>query len=71
MASAVFFLDLKGKVRSVYQRDGTTTVQQTDWTDPPGPQLPRGHSYVRRREFPYPPQRSRRREFRGAAVFLP
>lgn len=70
MASALFFLDLKGKVGNQLPRDCSKHAisrkhlpirdvyanMECTTLDPSGPQLPRGHPYVRGREIPHPPQ---------------
>lgn len=63
MASALFFLDLKGKVSDLlfpigFGYDGiglirTWTANLSGLLDPSGPQLPWRHSHVSRREIPY------------------
>ncbi len=69
MASAIFFLDLKGKVRLA---DGWVGYQaETDMlADPPRTELPRRHSHVSCREVPHPPQRSRRGILRCPSLLL-
>jgi AP-1 complex subunit mu len=68
MASAVFFLDLKGKVSS--------RAVSGQWpllifaTDPPGSELQRRYPYVGCREVPNTSERCRRRKLRCSTMLL-
>ena len=75
MASAVFFLDLKGKASCSTKTPPPFTSrnssdQKNPSLDPPRPKLQRRHPHVRRRKVPRPPLRSGRRELGRPTLFL-
>ena len=79
MASAVFFLDLKGKVRnkpsqSLRRIQGIEQKKKKKsnmlYADPPSPKLQRRYPHVRRRKVPHSSFRSRRGIFRRTTLFF-